>query len=417
MSAALDRASGLPPPRQVARAHEDGEIFRATSDPWRSGGRSPGWPPVTRAMGLSGMTLFSLRLRWAVPDLSPGRISLGEASAEPLFRIIYGTNVPAYQDEIGKKDQARKKQEDGSPRPRRGPDRPFARDAGGAISGHIAPVGRRGVRDLGGGRRPCGRSPTKAGVGVGTVYRHFPQRADLIAAVFRREIDACADAAPILAAEHTPFDALAGWMQRYAAFVGAKRGLANALHSGDPAYDALPAHFDQRLRPALRTLFESAAAAVVRSAPTSSRDDLFERGREPGACRPPVTTGPNTARRGTLRWWTGYAMARSPAHRADRAPGPIGMVDCAGRGDPPPGQTAPMRRVLQRVQSVGRLARVDRFLASRSKPPPERVDLPRCLSELENRFRTIFEPSIPRRPRLTAAASPGGSRAATRSHG
>ena len=34
----------------------------------------------------------------------------------------------------------------------------------------------------------------KAGVGVGTIYRHFPQRSDLIAAVFRREIDACADA-------------------------------------------------------------------------------------------------------------------------------------------------------------------------------------------------------------------------------
>jgi AcrR family transcriptional regulator len=35
----------------------------------------------------------------------------------------------------------------------------------------------------------------KAGVGIGTVYRHFPQRADLIAAVFRHEIDACAEAA------------------------------------------------------------------------------------------------------------------------------------------------------------------------------------------------------------------------------
>jgi AcrR family transcriptional regulator len=101
----------------------------------------------------------------------------------------------------------------------------------------------------------------KAGVGVGTVYRHFPQRSDLIAAVFRREIDACADAAPILAAEHAPGEALAGWMQRYAAFVAAKRGLAKALHSGDPAFDALPAYFDQRLRPALRTLLAAASAA------------------------------------------------------------------------------------------------------------------------------------------------------------
>jgi AcrR family transcriptional regulator len=101
----------------------------------------------------------------------------------------------------------------------------------------------------------------KAGVGVGTVYRHFPQRSDLIAAVFRREIDACADAAPVLAAEHGPGEALARWMQRYAVFIAAKRGLATALHSGDPAYDALPAYFEQRLRPAVRTLLAAAASA------------------------------------------------------------------------------------------------------------------------------------------------------------
>jgi len=101
----------------------------------------------------------------------------------------------------------------------------------------------------------------KAGVGLGTLYRHFPQRADLIAAVFRREIDACADMAPILAAEQPPFEALAAWMQRYAAFVAAKRGLAEALHSGDPTFDSLPGYFDQRLRPAVRGLLEAAIAA------------------------------------------------------------------------------------------------------------------------------------------------------------
>jgi AcrR family transcriptional regulator len=101
----------------------------------------------------------------------------------------------------------------------------------------------------------------RAGVGIGTLYRHFPQRADLIAAVFRREIDACSDAAPILAKDHAPFEALSRWMQRYAAFVATKRGLAPALHSGDPAYETLRGYFDQRLRPALRTLVESAAAS------------------------------------------------------------------------------------------------------------------------------------------------------------
>ncbi len=101
----------------------------------------------------------------------------------------------------------------------------------------------------------------KAGVGIGTVYRHFPQRADLVAAVFRREIDACADAAPILAAEHDPGEALARWMQRYAAFVATKRGLAAALHSGDPAFDTLPAYFTKRLQPTLQTLLDAAVTA------------------------------------------------------------------------------------------------------------------------------------------------------------
>jgi AcrR family transcriptional regulator len=101
----------------------------------------------------------------------------------------------------------------------------------------------------------------KAGLGVGTVYRHFPQRSDLIAAVFRREIDACADAAKTLSEQHDPFDALSLWMQRFSAFFATKRGLAGALHSGDAAYEALPGHFELRLRPALQSLLTSATAA------------------------------------------------------------------------------------------------------------------------------------------------------------
>ncbi|MGI8510008.1 MAG: hypothetical protein ACR2MQ_11845 [Gemmatimonadaceae bacterium] len=54
---------------------------------------------------------------------------------------------------------------------------------------------------------------------------------------------------------------MARWTQRYAAFVAAKRGLAPALHSGDPAFDTLRAYFEERVRPALRTLLSSAVAA------------------------------------------------------------------------------------------------------------------------------------------------------------
>lgn len=106
----------------------------------------------------------------------------------------------------------------------------------------------------------------KAGVGVGTLYRHFPQRSDLIVAVFRHQVDACADAAEGLAAEHEPHQALALWLQRYADFIATKRGLAAALHSGDPAFAGLPAYFIERLQPALGALLETAArAGVVRS--------------------------------------------------------------------------------------------------------------------------------------------------------
>ncbi|WP_322515531.1 TetR/AcrR family transcriptional regulator [Rhodopseudomonas palustris] len=101
----------------------------------------------------------------------------------------------------------------------------------------------------------------KAGVGIGTLYRHFPQRSDLIVAVFRNGVDACAEAAAELAASHPPFEALSLWMQRYVDFVATKRGLAAALYSGDPAYDSLPAYFEQRLRPALQSLLDAAGAA------------------------------------------------------------------------------------------------------------------------------------------------------------
>jgi AcrR family transcriptional regulator len=101
----------------------------------------------------------------------------------------------------------------------------------------------------------------KAGVGVGTVYRHFPQRADLIAAVLRQEIDACADAASRLAREHPPVEAFERWMQRYVDLISTKRGLAVALNSGIPAYDTLPAYFEKRVLPALQMLLDAGTSA------------------------------------------------------------------------------------------------------------------------------------------------------------
>src|SRR5919109_3990413 len=113
-----------------------------------------------------------------------------------------------------------------------------------------------------------------AGVGVGTLYRHFPRRSDLVVAVLRREIDACADAGPALSATHEPATALAQWLHRYTTFVATKRGLATALHSGDPAFDALPGYFSERLGPVLSDLLDAATSAGEIRADVSAKDLL-----------------------------------------------------------------------------------------------------------------------------------------------
>jgi AcrR family transcriptional regulator len=113
-----------------------------------------------------------------------------------------------------------------------------------------------------------------AGVGVGTLYRHFPQRSDLVRAVFQREVDACADAAQALSATLEPTAALAAWLGRYTEFLATKRGLATALHSGDPAFDALPGYFMQRLGPTLGALLEAASARGEIRADISPEDLL-----------------------------------------------------------------------------------------------------------------------------------------------
>ena len=100
-----------------------------------------------------------------------------------------------------------------------------------------------------------------AGVGVGTLYRRFPKRSDLVVAVFKREVDASAADAKTLANDHPPGEALSRWLRRYCRFIVTKKGLASALHSGDPAFDALPDYFRSNFEPALQNLLSAAAKA------------------------------------------------------------------------------------------------------------------------------------------------------------
>ena len=102
----------------------------------------------------------------------------------------------------------------------------------------------------------------KAGVGVGTIYRHFPTRADLIVAVYRHQVEACAQAGPaLLANSSTPHAALARWINLFVDFLVTKHGLARALQSDAAAFEALHAYFLDRLVPVCAQLLDAAAAA------------------------------------------------------------------------------------------------------------------------------------------------------------
>jgi AcrR family transcriptional regulator len=68
-----------------------------------------------------------------------------------------------------------------------------------------------------------------AGVGDGTLYRHFPTRDDLILAVYRQELQSMVDSVHVLVAEYNPLEALRVWLLRLADFARVKHGLGEAL--------------------------------------------------------------------------------------------------------------------------------------------------------------------------------------------
>jgi AcrR family transcriptional regulator len=152
-------------------------------------------------------------------------------------------------------------------------DRPVRADARRNIDALLRAA--RKVFDTSGVDAPVKEIADKAGVGIGTLYRHFPQRPDLIKAIIRKEVDACAAAASALGANHSPGEALALWMQRLVDLVATKRGLGAALHSGNPAYQSLPDHVLSRLTPALQGLLDAAAAAGTIRTDVDARELLL----------------------------------------------------------------------------------------------------------------------------------------------
>ena len=100
----------------------------------------------------------------------------------------------------------------------------------------------------------------RAGVGIGTLYRHFPTREHLVEVVYRREAEALCAAAGELAGKHPSDVALEQWMQRFVDYIATKRGLATSLRILLTTNSTLFSDTSGRVSQALRQLVEAAVA-------------------------------------------------------------------------------------------------------------------------------------------------------------
>jgi AcrR family transcriptional regulator len=101
----------------------------------------------------------------------------------------------------------------------------------------------------------------RAGVGIGTLYRHFPSREALVAAAYMNEVDAlCAAAADLLTS--LPADqALRAWAERFADYIATKRAMGDALRSAAGSHSPLFAETRARILGALHLLLDAGAAS------------------------------------------------------------------------------------------------------------------------------------------------------------
>jgi AcrR family transcriptional regulator len=102
----------------------------------------------------------------------------------------------------------------------------------------------------------------EAGVGIGTLYRHFPTREALYEAVYRREVEQLGEMAEQLKDDASPVDALRRWLRSNVEFVATKKGMAAALAlAAGPPPSELTAFSFERLTKAIATLLDRAVAS------------------------------------------------------------------------------------------------------------------------------------------------------------
>jgi AcrR family transcriptional regulator len=115
----------------------------------------------------------------------------------------------------------------------------------------------------------------RAGVGIGTLYRHFPTRETLFEAVYRREVEQLADLAEQLKADDVaPAEALRRWLRSNVEFVATKKGMSAALALAAHSSSELSAYSFDRLTKAVGVLLDRAVAAGEIRADISPEDLL-----------------------------------------------------------------------------------------------------------------------------------------------
>ena len=100
-----------------------------------------------------------------------------------------------------------------------------------------------------------------AGVGIGTLYRHFPTREALFESVYRHEVEQLADLAERLKKERRPIEALRRWMRSVVKFVATKKGMSAALALVIAKDSDLVSFSSDRLTRAIGLLLDQAIAA------------------------------------------------------------------------------------------------------------------------------------------------------------
>src|SRR6202521_2334214 len=114
----------------------------------------------------------------------------------------------------------------------------------------------------------------RAGVGIGTLYRHFPTRESLYEAVYRREVQQLGELAEQLRGEAAPVDALRRWLRSNVEFVATKKGMSAALALAVQGSSELTTFSFERLTKAVGALLDRAVAAGEIRSDISAEDVL-----------------------------------------------------------------------------------------------------------------------------------------------